>query len=233
MEKPHKFPSTTHLAWLGEGKVRGDKVMSPPEAVVFLDRTLVIEEKMDGANLGISVGKDEQLQFQNRGNRLQDRLNGQWERLRNWAAIHHSVIQRHLAMGLILFGEWCYARHSVAYDRLPDWFLGFDVFDTTTQRFWSTRRRNELLAALNIQAVPTIAEGRFTLSQLSSFLELPGAYTSEQREGLYLRAEDADWLTARAKLVRPTFTQQIAEHWMSRPLEVNRLDSAARLYLNQ
>ena len=34
-----------------------------------------------------------------------------------------------LSEKFILFGEWCYAQHSIFYDRLPDWFLGFDIYD--------------------------------------------------------------------------------------------------------
>ena len=47
--------------------------------------------------------------------------------------------------GLILYGEWCYAKHTVPYDALPDWFLGFDIFEVASHRFWPADRRNEWL----------------------------------------------------------------------------------------
>ena len=50
----YKFPSTPHLALLGEVAVRDDKVMSKFERDEFLTHELVVEEKVDGANLGIS-----------------------------------------------------------------------------------------------------------------------------------------------------------------------------------
>jgi hypothetical protein len=37
----------------------------------------------------------------------------------------------------ILFGEWLMARHTMAYDMLPDWFIAFDIFDTATNQFLS------------------------------------------------------------------------------------------------
>jgi hypothetical protein len=43
-------------------------------------------------------------------------------------------------------------------------------------------------------------------------------------EGLVIRRENVDWLEARAKLVRPDFTQAIDSHWRNRPLEWNQLD---------
>lgn len=51
----YKFPSTPHLAILASNVVRGDKVMSDKERYELLERELVVEEKVDGANLGISV----------------------------------------------------------------------------------------------------------------------------------------------------------------------------------
>jgi hypothetical protein len=103
----HKFPSTPHLLWLGKNPVRDDKVMTREEAVEFLSHPIVVEEKVDGANLGISVGTDGGLRFQNRGNWLAGKLTGQWERLRGWAARHETEIREVLPSSHVLFGEWC------------------------------------------------------------------------------------------------------------------------------
>ena len=50
-----KFPHTPHLIWLGEGHPRGDKVLSPDEADRLLREPVILEEKVDGANVGISI----------------------------------------------------------------------------------------------------------------------------------------------------------------------------------
>ena len=39
----------------------------------------------------------------------------------------------------VLYGEWLCARHTVAYDKLPDWFVAFDIFDVPAGRFLSRR----------------------------------------------------------------------------------------------
>ena len=49
-----KFPTTPHLTILGTGKVREDKVLTQLERDYFLEHKLTVEEKIDGANLGIS-----------------------------------------------------------------------------------------------------------------------------------------------------------------------------------
>jgi glutaredoxin-like protein len=52
-EPPVKFPSTPHLEWLGTARVRGDKLLSTARRRTLLSRTVTIEEKVDGANVGI------------------------------------------------------------------------------------------------------------------------------------------------------------------------------------
>ena len=54
-----EFPSTMHLAF-EPNATKDDKVISLDETYVFLDATgtLVVEEKMDGANMGLAVIND-------------------------------------------------------------------------------------------------------------------------------------------------------------------------------
>jgi hypothetical protein len=113
---------------------------------------------------------------------------------------------------LVLFGEWCGAVHSVGYDRLPDWFLGFDVYDREPGRFWDTPRRDALLADLQLSAVPQLAAGRFTVSALQCLLD-GSRVGGAPMNGVVMRCEADGWTTAGAKLARATFTQQIAKHW--------------------
>lgn len=223
----HKFPSTPHLAWLGNQPVRDDKVLTPHEVGVMLAQDVEVEEKIDGANLGISFDKDGYIRFQNRGNWLEGRFTGQWERLRGWAAGYEASLRSHIPKDHVLFGEWCYAKHSVFYDRLPDWFVAFDIYDSLSQQFWSTQRRDSLLQAVGIKPVPKVASGRFSLKQLTQMLDEPSAFGNEPREGIYLRHQKDGRLVSRAKLVRPEFVQQIGEHWTSRTIQPNSLKAGS------
>ena len=147
-----RFPHTPHISWLAGGEPRDDKVLPPNEALELLNVDVVVEEKLDGANLGISLSPDSELRVQNRGQYLHAPYAGQFARLPDWLLLHGEKLRAALAAndsgGLMLFGEWCAARHSLGYDRLPDWFLLFDVYDRSQGRFWSAPRRNELAAAL-------------------------------------------------------------------------------------
>jgi len=110
-----KFPSTPHLAVLQGVDVRGDKVMSEEERSEFLRHEITVEEKIDGANLGISFDGDGNLRLQNRGGIVQLPGQGQWKKLEEWLTSRIDTLFEHLEARLILFGEWCYAKHTVFY----------------------------------------------------------------------------------------------------------------------
>ena len=56
-----RFPHTPHLAWLGDGEPRDDKVLSTAEAKALLASDVVVEEKLDGANLGFTLSAEGDL----------------------------------------------------------------------------------------------------------------------------------------------------------------------------
>ncbi len=219
-----RFPHTPHLAWLGEGSPRDDKVLSPNEVKALLAGEVVVEEKLDGANVGFSLAPDGSLRAQNRGQYLAEPHAGQFARLPAWLAQHGEGLRSVLTPNLILFGEWCAARHSLDYAALPDWFLLFDVYDRTADRFWSTPRRNELASSAGLVTVPQVLQGKATVPTLKKLVsDTASRYRAGALEGVVIRRESADWCEARAKLVRPDFTQAIDTHWRKRALEWNRI----------
>ena len=223
-----RYPHTPHLAWMGEISPRDDKVLSSSEATVLLAGDVVVEEKLDGANVGLSLAPDGLLRAQNRGQYLVEPHAGQFARLPAWLAQHGEGLRAVLTPNLMLFGEWCAARHSLDYAALPDWFLIFDVYDRSAGRFWTSARRNELAATLGLSTVPRLLEGRYTLAQLKEVLSRQQSqFRQGTLEGMVIRRESAEWCEARAKLVRSDFTQTIGEHWSKRRIEWNRLDWTA------
>jgi len=245
-----KFPRTPHIFDAGGGAVtRDDLLLGPTEVARFYSGVdVIIEEKVDGANLGISIGKhDYNLYYQNRSHFVCSTSASQWKGLASWERQHaheiHSMLQpgRH-----ILYGEWLAHQHSLDYDQLPSYFVAFDVYDKKVGRFWS---RATLSAALQehttIPMVPPIYTGpvggpeqlRALLNTSSAFRSGEGKYV----EGVYLRIDDGgdndplggslngtshvSWLQLRAKLVRADFVQNINEgtHWTKTSARLNTL----------
>ena len=222
-----RFPHTPHIAWLASGSPRDDKVLSLEDAETLLAGEVVIEEKIDGANLGFSIGSDGLLCAQNRGQYLLPPFTGQFAQLGKWLELHQGRLLGALTQSSIVFGEWCAARHSLNYDQLPDWWLMFDVYERETERFWSTVRRNELSVLVGVSVVPCVYQGRVTMAQLKKHtLKELSRFRQGDAEGVIVRSEDTMWLQKRAKLVRPNFTQSITQHWRNRAVEWNRITYA-------
>lgn len=223
-----RFPHTPHIAWLGQDAPRDDKVLSSNEVQNMLAVDVVVEEKMDGANLGLSLAADGSLRVQNRGQYLEEPYAGQFARFPGWLAQHDEALRTLLKPNQILFGEWCAARHSLDYDTLPDWFLLFDVYDRNANRFWRTSRRNILASKIGLITVPQMLHGTTTLDSLKYMVATtPSRYRHGPVEGVVIRRESTEWCEERAKLVRSDFTQAIGTHWRKRAIEWNRIDYLA------
>jgi|SRR5690625_743385 len=221
----YKYPSVSHLVWLGTSEPRDDKLLFPADSQHLLAAEVIVEEKLDGANLGISLDEKGELLTQNRGEYVHQPFVGQFAQLTNWLVQHEIQLKNVLTPDLILFGEWCVARHSLNYSALPDWFLLFDVYQRSQQAFWSVQRRNQLAAVSGLHTVPQVVSGCFSIEELKG---LVNSQLSDcrfgQMEGIVIRRDSADWCEQHAKLVRADFVQNIDKHWSRRPLEWNRVD---------
>ncbi len=165
-----KFPSTLHLAVPDDIDIRDDKVISESERSIFLQHKLVIEEKKDGANLGISFDASGNIRAQNRGSYLQLPGSGQWKKLEEWLIPRAESLLDELGDRYMIFGEWCYAQHLIFYNCLPDWFLGFDVYDKQAARFLASDYRDKFFKKIKISQVPIVARGYFTLREIKKLL---------------------------------------------------------------
>jgi hypothetical protein len=139
-----KYPRTAHLA--GSRLQIGD-TDDGQTAITRLSAGLKVwEEKIDGSNTGISFSTDADLCLQSRGHYL----NGGWREkqynlFKRWANHHIDWLFDVLTARYIMYGEWCYAKHTVFYNCLPHYFLEFDVYDRQEMCFLSTNERRILL----------------------------------------------------------------------------------------
>ncbi len=188
----------------------------------MLSGRVIVEEKIDGENLGLSLFNDE-IRTQSRGDFVEP--GGQHFRgLASWLAPRRHRLAQGLTSNLTVFGEWCADAHTVPYDRLPDWLLIFDVLDRDRGVFWSADRRDALAAGLGIASVPRLGAGEFSLSELQGLMQ-QSRVGSAPMEGVVIRREADDVVTARAKLVRAGFSRAIQSHWRSASRTPNRLAS--------
>jgi hypothetical protein len=133
---------------------------------------LVIEEKMDGANCGISFTSDGELLLQSRGHYLHGGpREKQFEWLKQWSAARQTEFFCALGSRYVMYGENLFAKHTVFYDMLPHYFMEFDILDTETSTFLSTPARRVLLQGIPVVPVHVLSEGKFdSLKEVQSFL---------------------------------------------------------------
>ncbi|BBU56662.1 DNA ligase III [Mameliella alba] len=230
-----KYPRTRHLegSRLQVGDLADDKPLKE-----LAGESLVVEEKLDGANCAVSFDASGNLLLQSRGHYL---TGGGRERhfglFKTWASVLAPRLHARLDCRFVMYGEWMLAKHTQFYDALPHYFMEFDVFDRETGVFLSTEERRNLLSGLPIMPVPVLHVGELrSVKQVESFikpslyrtpgweealeraalasgsrLEMVGKQTekSDLAEGLYVKLEREGVVAERYKYVRAGFKQAI------------------------
>jgi hypothetical protein len=239
MEGIRKYPRTPHLE--GSGLQAGDEDLAVVSFGELAGKHLVVEEKMDGANCGISFDPGGRLRLQSRGHFLTGGpRERQFHQLKAWASRFTAELWELLGDRYVLYGEWCYAKHTIFYNDLPSYLLEFDLYDTREGIFLSTARRMSLLRhapfivsvhVLHAGPLPSLAvlqalvgPSRFiapgfrqqlwdaALAQgLDPGRTLRETDPSDSMEGLYIKTEDADAVTGRCKYVRSRFLQTVLD----------------------
>lgn len=236
-----KYPRTPHL--FGSKGTDDDKHLGDRESAELLaDPSLIIEEKIDGTNVGIHFTDAREMMLQCRGHLITDGMHPQYDLFKQWAAVKRPELERLLEDRFILFGEWVYATHSVHYRQLSHYFFEFDIFAKEQDSFLTLKERMSMLTGSGIHTVPVIHRGAISRKELTLLIG-PSAFDSQFEnpltnridhlmEGLYLRTESAEHVTRRAKLVRPEFVEKIkqSDHWQQRPLIPNQLRAGADIW---
>jgi RNA ligase len=233
-----KYPRTHHLE--GSRLQPGDEDLESVPLSDLAGSRLVVEEKLDGGNAGISFDADGRMYLQSRGHFLEG---GGRERhfdlFKTWASRWRRELWGTLGPRYVLYGEWLYAKHTIFYDALPHYFLEFDILDLETDRFLATVERRRLLAGLPVRSVPVLHEGPIADPAALKALLGPSAFKTQawrdrlaaaagaaphdpalvQRqtdpsplmEGLYIKVEEHGAVAGRFKYVRHDFLRVVID----------------------
>lgn len=236
-----KYPRTPHL--FGSTGTADDKHLGRGESARFIaDGSLIVEEKLDGTNVGIHFTSGGRMVLQCRGHEITEGMHPQYDLFKQWTSVKRPMLEAMLGSRFILYGEWLYALHSVHYRALPHYFFEFDIYDKEAARFLDLAARLRLLADTGLHTVPVVHRGPATAEALraligtsafdSAFAHPGSGRTDALMEGVYLRTEAGGFVTGRAKLVRPEFVEKIkqSERWQHRALVPNGLAAGADIW---
>jgi hypothetical protein len=183
-----RYPRIPHLA-AGAGVARDDLVLDVGARERLLSGRVLIEEKLDGANLGISLTSTGDLEVASRGGPGAIDRGRHLGRARAWVAEHSDGLRDLLADGSSLYGEWLLTRHGVGYHMLPDLFVGFDLLNR--EKGWaSVHERDERLHRAGVSIPPSLCECEGIRLAAIDELMGPSAFGAPHIEGVIVRAVD-------------------------------------------
>ena len=206
-----KYPRTLHLPF-SLGRSSDDKVLHSTEH--FHGKQVVVTEKMDGENC--SIYRDaihaRSLDSANHPSRA-------------WVKQLQAAIGHDIPADYRLCGENMYAKHSIAYNNLPSYFMLFSIWDGQNNCLnWDSTE--EWAKLLDIETVPVIYRGIYDEDFLINWY---GKNAKNNVEGFVVRLAGSfhynDFSKSVAKFVRPGHVQPDAKHWQTCEIVKNNLKS--------
>lgn len=204
----YKYPSTPHLP-SSMGLQRNDTRILTLDNLI--GREILITEKMDGENTTMY-----------RDHIHARSLDSRHHPSRDWVKNFWSNIRQDIPEGWRICGENVYAQHSIVYNSLSSYFMGFSVWDDNN-RCLSWYDTLDIFEILNIEPVPEIYRGNFDFKILAN---IENNFDTKNKEGFVVRVIDSfdysDFSTHVAKWVRKGHVQT-DQHWMHEKVRPNTL----------
>ncbi|MDO3410353.1 RNA ligase family protein [Saccharibacillus sp. CPCC 101409] len=209
-----KYPKTMHLPW-SRSYTDDDKILR--DTTHFIGKEVVVTEKMDGEN---TTMYPETIHARS--------LDSKDHSSRHYVKTLHGGIRYLIPEGWRLCGENVYAKHSIKYDELPNYFMLFSVWDDRNVCLsWD---ETECLAReLHLPTVPVLYRGVWDEKAVKACYTRVSKHGGEQ-EGYVVRLASSfgydDFKVSLAKFVRKNHVQT-DDHWLSKPVEPNELKKAS------
>jgi hypothetical protein len=193
-----KYPRTHHLPW-SEGLHEDDRLIESLTA--FEGERVIVTEKMDGENTTL---------YRNYTHARS--VDGRNHPTRAWVKQFWSGISADIPQGWRVCGENLYAKHSVSYENLESYFLGFSIWNERNVCL-SWPETTEWFALLGITPVPVIYDGLFDAKSIQK-LWIPQRWAS--CEGYVVRVSApisyGEFRHKVGKFVRKDHVQTV-KHW--------------------
>lgn len=207
-----KYPRTYHLPW-SKGLDDDDRMMSNVSG--FEDEEISITEKMDGENTTMYSNYIHARSIDSRNH-----ISREW--VKNfWSKICYEIPE-----GWRICGENMYAKHSILYDNLPSYFLGFSIWNNKNECLsWDDTL--EWFELLGIIPVKEIYRGMFNQQKIEEATK-EITQNLNLHEGYVIRVTKqfpiSKFRYSVGKYVRKGHIQT-SKHWMrGQPLILNKVD---------
>lgn len=209
-----EFPRTPHLTAENYREVE-------------LAQHVHVTEKVDGSGCAMAMYDGHPLirsrkHILKKGHLGKTAAKKQFASIFNWWHKNKDCFERlqDVAGCVSVYGEWMYAQHGMEYDRLPDTFLAFDLYDYVAGKYIDPLEAYIYLRASGFLTVPELYSGKVAdVDELGKYFGTSELTTKAAREGMYIRVSDGKYVTYRCKLVREDFKQ--GELWNEKVITRN------------
>jgi len=213
-EKTYRIP-------IPQLKIPGKLILNRDEVRELLSSSVDIEEKMDGANTGIIRHKGG-FSLQKRGSLVGQSEHAQFQYFHGWAnGVKYDNIMA-IPIGYRVYGELCYAVHTIYYDSLPDYFIVFDVMENN--RWLNRKQKEDFCNKYGFEIIPLINTGSFYIEELWNLVPDKSAF-GDVSEGIVVKKYSKKKKYLRGKIVKPEFIKSMEEsdHWTKYNIHKNKL----------
>lgn len=211
-----KYNRTFHLSF-SPGATKDDKIAKNTQEL--LNNSVILTVKMDGSN----VCMEHENCFARSHSTSPSHLS-----FSAFKALHASV--KHLIPANVqIFGEWLYAKHSIHYTELPNYFMIFAVRKDDIWLSWNEVK--EYAELINCPTVPEIGKFVFTKEEfiekcILSYMKNTKSVCGGDIEGVVIRNANSfhndSFVNNVMKWVRPNHVQT-DEHWKDQDIVKNFL----------
>ena len=177
---------------------------------------VAVEEKMDGSQVGLWWANGYPHVRGRSGHVFEKDDRPAFVGLWDWVWKHCSNLEK--TKRHVVFGEWLYPQHHIHYDKLPDWFTAFDIYDKQDRRFLDASEKRSLLSNWGFAQAPELCSGMLTKMNLLALVDgkKSARSSSEHMEGCVVKNSK---LQMSAKYVSREFLVGVNDeptHWMDR-----------------
>lgn len=214
MTTRRKYPRTFHLPW-SQGATADDKTLKSVSHLEGCD--VVVTEKMDGENT--TIYSDGYLHARS--------LDGRSHPSQAYVRALAAQVGPNIPQGWRVCGENVYARHSLGYDNLSNYFYVFAIYDEHNVCL-SWEDTEDWAALLDLPTVPIRYEGLWDEEAIKACYDGTSAFGNEG-EGYVVRIADCfpyeAFSRSVAKFVRANHVQEGSAHWKLQTVVPNTLKS--------
>lgn len=200
--------------------VKGKYNLLPSEEKLLLGGTVTITEKMDGANTGL-FKRNGQMFLQKRGS-LVDDSHPQFKFFKNqWYWNNYEKLEQ-LPDNTVTYGELMRCTHTIYYDKLPDWWLVFDIYDLKKKQYLPWHEVARICYDIGLSTVPHVFTGNgINRNAISKVMPIQSSFGG-RAEGVVIKNYKRQ---IRGKVVHPEFVKDpsFKRHWSSRRATFNKL----------